>query len=50
VLTAMLPWNAAPALGTGFDNTISAALDCFFTQTAASGSLTVHSYFVEAIG
>jgi hypothetical protein len=50
-LVAMLPWNAAPALGTGFDNTISAALDCFFhTNSRHRDRCTVHSYVVEAIG
>ncbi|HTF75595.1 MAG TPA: hypothetical protein VK620_14905, partial [Bradyrhizobium sp.] len=33
-----------PALGTGFDNTAANALDWFFTQTAATGSFTVHNY------
>ena len=31
-----------PAVGTGFDNTASNAVDFFFTQTVATGSLTVH--------
>lgn len=46
VLTAILPWNAAPAVGTGFDNTALNTLDMFFTQTVATGSLTVHQYTV----
>jgi hypothetical protein len=50
VLSAVLPWNTAPALGTGFDNTLANTLDVFFTQTAATGSMTVHQYMVEAIG
>ena len=33
-----------PAIGTGFDNTASNAVDLFFTQTVATGSLTVHQY------
>jgi hypothetical protein len=33
-----------PAVGTGFDNTAANAVDWFFTQTAATGSLTVHQY------
>ena len=36
----------APAVGTGFDNTAANALDLFFTQTVATGSLTVHQYEV----
>lgn len=34
----------APAVGTGFDNTAANAVDLFFTQTVATGSLTVHNY------
>lgn len=33
-----------PAVGTGFDNTAANAVDWFFTQTVATGSLTVHQY------
>lgn len=49
-IVAMLPWNAAPALGTGFDNTLANNVDVFFTQTVATGSLTAHQYILEAIG
>lgn len=39
-----------PAVGTGFDNTAANAVDMFFTQTAATGSMTVHQYEIwEAI-
>lgn len=38
-----------PAVGTGFDNTAANALDVFFTQTVATGSLTVHNYRVESL-
>lgn len=38
-----------PAVGTGFDSTIANILDLFFTQTVATGSLTVHQYKVEAL-
>jgi hypothetical protein len=34
----------APAVGGGFDNTAANAVDFFFTQTVATGSLTVHQY------
>ena len=44
VLTAILPWNSAPAVGNTFDSTASQAVDLYFTQTAATGSLTVHQY------
>ena len=43
-LTAMLPWNSAPAVGNNFDSTASQQVDIFFTQTVATGSLTVHQY------
>lgn len=46
VLTAMLPWNTTPAVGTGFNNVAANTLDMFFTQTAATGSMTVHQYGV----
>lgn len=39
----------APAVGTGVDSTATQALDMFFTQTVATGSLTVHQYMVEAL-
>jgi hypothetical protein len=34
----------APAVGGGFDNTAANAVDMFFTQTVATGSMTVHQY------
>ena len=40
----------APTVGAGFDNTVSNAVDVFFTQTVATGSLTVHQLSIwEAI-
>lgn len=48
-LTALLPWNTAPAVGGGTDNTAANVLDVFFTQTVATGSLTVHQYLVESL-
>ena len=36
-----------PAVGAGMDNTAASALDVFFTQTLATGSLTVHTYAVD---
>lgn len=44
--TFMLPYNAAPAVGTGFDSTVSNVWDLFFTQTVATGSMTAHQYRV----
>jgi hypothetical protein len=40
----MLPWNAAPAVGGNFDATVSNLLDLFFTQTVATGSITLHQF------
>ena len=33
-----------PAVGAGFDNTAANAVDMFFIQTVATGSMTVHNY------
>jgi hypothetical protein len=44
VMTAMLPWNSAPAVGATFDSTATQAVDLFFTQTVATGSMTCHQY------
>ena len=38
-----------PAVGAGCDNSVAAALDVFFTQTVATGSLTVHNYQVTTL-
>lgn len=38
-----------PAVGAGMDNTAASALDVFFTQTVATGSLTVHNYQVDIL-
>lgn len=40
----VLPYNAAPVAGAGFDSTSALALDLFFTQTVATGSMTLHQY------
>lgn len=39
---------ATPAVGSGFNSTSALTLDVFFTQTVATGSLTVHQYEVIA--
>lgn len=38
-----------PAVGAGMDNTAASALDVFFTQTVATGSMTVHNYQVDIL-
>lgn len=44
VLTAMLPWNSTPAVGNTFDSTATQTVDLFFTQSVATGSMTLHQY------
>jgi hypothetical protein len=39
----------APAVGAGTDNNAASAVDVFFTQTVATGSMTVHNYRVESL-
>lgn len=41
---AVLPWNAAPVIGSNVDMTIANILDFNFTQTASTGSITLHNY------
>ncbi len=38
-----------PVVGTGFDNTAANVLDMFFTQTVATGSMTLHMYKVVSL-
>ena len=50
VLSAILPWNSAPAVsGNTFDATAANILDLFFTQTVATGSLTLHQYRADIV-
>lgn len=42
--SVMIPYNAAPAVGATFDSTKSQQLDLRFTQTVATGSITLHQY------
>lgn len=46
----MLPFNSAPAVGTGFDSTATQVVDLFFTQTVSTGSMTLRQYLLEEIG
>lgn len=48
VLSAMLPWNSAPAVGNNFDSGASQVVDLFFTQTVATGSITLHTFELVA--
>lgn len=45
---SLLVPTGTPAVGAGMDNTAASAIDVFFTQTVATGSMTVHNYRVES--
>lgn len=45
----LLPYNTAPVVGTGFDSTTSKQANLFFTQTVATGSITLHTYKIESL-
>ncbi len=47
---AQLPWNAAQALGTGFDSTIANAFDFTFTQVVTTGSITLEQFWCNLVG
>lgn len=40
--------ETAPAVGAGFDSTISNTFDMFFTQTVTTGTFTVHNLVLES--
>jgi hypothetical protein len=44
-----LPYNTAPVVGTGFDSTAANALDFRWTQTVATGSITMHQFLIEQL-
>lgn len=48
-LHAMLPWNITPVVSPAFDTTIDNTLDLFFTQTVATGSITLQQYVLESL-
>lgn len=39
-----VPYNTAPVVGTAFDHSVDQIIDFNFTQTVASGSMTLHGY------
>lgn len=47
--TLLVPYNTAPVVGANFDSTISHVVDFFFTQTVATGSMTLHQYSLESL-
>lgn len=40
----LVPYNTAPVVGANWDMTITTIIDFNFTQTVATGSLTLHQY------
>jgi hypothetical protein len=44
----LVPYNTAPIVGGNFDSQAAQTLDMFYTQTVATGSLTVHQAVFEA--
>ena len=49
--THMLPYNSAPAVGTGFDSTAAQTVDLYATWSVAnaSNSITLHSFLLESV-
>lgn len=45
----LLPYNTAPAVGAGFSSIVSQQFDLFFTQTVATGSITLHTLNIDAL-
>lgn len=45
----IVPYNTAPVVGTGFDSTAALALDFRWTQTVATGSMTMHQFLIEQL-
>ena len=44
----IVPYNTAPVVGGNFDSEVSQQLDAFFTQTVATGSMTLHQFVCES--
>ncbi len=42
--TFVLPYNTAPVVGANWDMTVATIIDFNFTQTVATGSITLHNY------
>lgn len=45
----MVPYNTAPVVGAGFNSQSALTLDFFFTQTVATGSMTLHQFLIEQL-
>lgn len=44
-----IPYNATPVVGTGFNCQTALTVDLFFTQTVATGSMTLHGFYIEEL-
>lgn len=44
-----VPYNTAPVVGAGFNSQSALTLDFFFTQTVATGSMTLHQFTIEQL-
>lgn len=42
-----VPYNTAPVVGANFDHSVAQIIDFNFTQTVATGSITVHGYVLS---
>ena len=47
--SVLLPYNTAPAVGAGFNSTVSQQLDLYFTQTVATGSIQLHTLKIVSL-
>lgn len=46
---ALVPFNTAPVVGAGFNSQSALSFDVFFTQTVATGSMTLHQFLLEQL-
>lgn len=44
-----VPYNTAPVVGANWDMTVAQIIDFNFTQTAATGSITLHNYILSKL-
>jgi len=45
----LVPFDTAPVVGTGFDSTAALTVGFQHTQTASTGSFTVHQFLIEQL-
>lgn len=43
----LVPFNTPPAIGAAFDHSVVQVVDLQFTQTVATGSIQLHSFFLK---